>query len=234
MVGEQDGDDAVRNGWWFLSGFLELAHSRNTISPYGVRSRPSYRRSIGAFVTTGNEAAFSVGARKQRNERTAQQTRRFFGLASFSCRRSGTAGVPRLAHARRSRGTAQRSLQGRLRSNLRWNRWPSPLSGGQAGLATSRESTKDGLEHIVLVRGRVNSKCLHRHAYHRAQDLTAQRNGLRGSVSVTIASTSTMIPRLVIDDPESAQDSTTKPISRVQDKEAPCRTRVSRPPDWTR
>jgi hypothetical protein len=161
---------------------------------------------------------FSVGARKQRNERTAQQTRRFFGLASFSCRRSGTAGVPRLAHARRSRGTAQRSLQGRLRSNLRWNRWPSPLSGGQAGLATSRESTKDGLEHIVLVRGRVNSKWWHWHAYHRAQDLTAQRNGLRGSVSVTIASTSTMIPRLVLDDPESAQDSTTKPISRVQDR----------------
>jgi hypothetical protein len=36
MVGEQDGDDAVRNGWSFVSGFLELAHSRNTSSPYGV------------------------------------------------------------------------------------------------------------------------------------------------------------------------------------------------------
>jgi hypothetical protein len=46
MVGEQDRDDAVGSGWWFVSGIPRAGPFRNTSSSYRVRCRPLNRRVI--------------------------------------------------------------------------------------------------------------------------------------------------------------------------------------------
>jgi hypothetical protein len=49
MVGEHARDDAVGSGWWFVSGFLELAHSEN--EQFVLCQKPTLLRTPQAGLT---------------------------------------------------------------------------------------------------------------------------------------------------------------------------------------